>query len=192
MVVLLVAVTTSISGAGRLAYPMGQRQMLPHAFGKLNCRTLIAPVSIVSSTLIAATLLVIGHFIPTEAVRFLAELFSFGVLSRSRPPSSPSSGSASRSRTSIGPSGLRATCESEAPTPIAALIGAPLTFAIWIFSLATHDATRIAGPAWLLVGALVYVGHKWSRHKTIFGRVLPADPDLVPEVEGVSTSGSSS
>ena len=78
--VLVVAVTTSISGAGRLAYAMGQRQMLPHAFGTLNRRTLIAPASIVSSTLIAATLLVIGHFIPTEATQFLAGLFSFGVL----------------------------------------------------------------------------------------------------------------
>ena len=186
VVVLLVAVTTSISGAGRLAYSMGQRQMLPHAFGKLNRRTLIAPVSIVSSTLIAATLLVIGHFIPTEAVRFLAGLFSFGVLLaftaaqlavirlRFTEPD--------LDRPFRAPGNVRIR---GADVPIAALIGAPLTFAIWIFSLATHDATRIAGPAWLLAGALVYVGTRWSRHKSILGRVLPADPDLVPEVEGI-------
>ncbi len=186
VLVLLVAVTTSISGAGRLAYSMGQRQMLPHAFGKLNRRTLIAPVSIVSSTLIAATLLVIGHFIPTEAVRFLAGLFSFGVLLaftaaqlavirlRFTEPD--------LDRPFRAPGNVRIR---GADVPIAALVGAPLTFAIWIFSMATHDATRIAGPAWLLVGALVYVGTRWSRHKTILGRVLPADPDLVPEVEGV-------
>ena len=184
--VLLVAVTTSISGAGRLAYSMGQRQMLPHAFGKLNRRTLIAPVSIVSSTLIASALLVIGHFIPTEAVRFLAGLFSFGVLLaftaaqvavirlRFTEPD--------LDRPFRAPGNVRIR---GADVPIAALVGAPLTFAIWIFSMATHDATRIAGPAWLLVGAIVYVGTRWSRHKTIFARVQPADPDLVPEVEGV-------
>ena len=149
VVVLLVAVTTSISGAGRLAYSMGQRQMLPHASGKLNRRTLIAPVSIVSSTLIAATLLVIGHFIPTEAVRFLAGLFSFGVLLaftaaqlavirlRFTEPD--------LERPFRAPGNVRIR---GADVPIAALIGAPLTFAIWIVSLATHDATRIAGPAW--------------------------------------------
>ena len=185
-VVLLVAVTTSISGAGRLAYSMGQRQMLPHAFGKLNRRTLIAPVSIVSSTLIAATLLVIGHFIPTEAVRFLAGLFSFGVLLAFTAAqlavirlrfTEPDLGRPFRAPGNVRIRG--------ADVPIAALVGAPLTFAIWIFSMATHDATRIAGPAWLLAGALVYVGTRWSRHKTILGRVLPADPDLVPEVEGI-------
>ncbi|HEV2902690.1 MAG TPA: universal stress protein [Gaiellaceae bacterium] len=184
--VLLVAVTTSISGAGRLAYSMGQRQMLPHAFGKLNRRTLIAPASIVSSTLIAATLLVIGHFIPTEAVRFLAGLFSFGVLLaftaaqlavirlRFTEPD--------LDRPFRVPGNVRIR---GADVPVAALVGAPLTFAIWIFTMATHEATRIAGPAWLLVGVLVYIGTRWSRHKTILGRVLPADPDLVPEVEGV-------
>ena len=184
--VLLVAVTTSISGAGRLAYSMGQRQMLPHAFGTLNRRTLIAPASIVSSTLIAAALLIIGHFIPTEASEFLAGLFSFGVLlaftaaqlavirlrftepDLDRPFRAP------------GDVRIRGTA-----VPLAALIGAPLTFAIWILSLATHEATRIAGPAWLLLGAVVFVGVRWSHHRTILGRVVPAEPDLVPELEGV-------
>ena len=185
-IVLLVAVTTSISGAGRLAYSMGQRQMLPHAFGTLNRRTLIAPASIVSSTLIAAALLIIGHFIPTEASEFLAGLFSFGVLlaftaaqlavirlrftepDLDRPFRAP------------GDVRIRGTA-----VPLAALIGAPLTFAIWILSLATHEATRIAGPAWLLLGALVFVWTRWSHHRTILGRVVPAEPDLVPELEGI-------
>ncbi|MGH3079686.1 MAG: APC family permease, partial [Gaiellaceae bacterium] len=78
--VLVTAVTTSISGAGRIAYAMGRREMLPHTLGTLNRRTLISPAAIVGAAFIASTLLVIGHFIPTEAVRFLAGLFSFGVL----------------------------------------------------------------------------------------------------------------
>jgi APA family basic amino acid/polyamine antiporter len=184
--VLLVAVTTSISGAGRLAYSMGQRDMLPHTFGTLRRRTLISPAAIVGSALIASTLLVIGHFIPTEAVRFLAGLFSFGVLLaftaaqlaviklRFSEPDLP--------RPFRVPLNVRIR---GADVPLPALVGLPLTFAIWIVTMATHDATRIAGPLWLLFGAAVYVGTRLSRQQSIFGRVLPAEPDLVPAEEGV-------
>jgi basic amino acid/polyamine antiporter, APA family len=184
--VLLTAVTTSISGAGRIAYSMGQREMLPHTFGTLNRRTLISPAAIVSAALIASALLVIGHFIPTEAVRFLAGLFSFGVL-------------LAFTAAQIAVIRLRFT-EPDlvrpfrvpwnirirgADVPVAALVGAPLTFAIWLGSLATHEATRIAGPVWLLLGAVVYVMTRVSRSESVLGRVIPAEPDLVPAPEGV-------
>jgi basic amino acid/polyamine antiporter, APA family len=174
--VLLTAVTTSISGAGRIAYSMGRREMLPHTFGTLNRRTLISPAAIVSAALIASTLLVIGHFIPTEAVQFLAGLFSFGVL-------------LAFTAAQLAVIRLRFT-EPELPRPFraplaAAVIGAPLTFAIWVMALVTHDATRIAGPLWLLFGALVYVATRLSGHQPVLGRVVPAEPDLVPAPEGV-------
>ena len=35
----------------------------------------------------------------------------------------------------------------------AALVGAPLTFAVWVVALATHAGARYAGPAWLALGA---------------------------------------
>jgi APA family basic amino acid/polyamine antiporter len=184
--VLLTAVTTSISGAGRIAYTMGQREMLPHTFGTLNRRTLISPAAIVSAALIASALLVIGHFIPTEAVRFLAGLFSFGVL-------------LAFTAAQLAVIRLRFTePELERPfrapfdvrirgtdVPAVALVGAPLTFAIWIASLVTHDATRIAGPLWLVLGAVVYVATRLSRGESLVGRVVPAEPDLVPAPEGV-------
>jgi APA family basic amino acid/polyamine antiporter len=173
--VLLTAVTTSISGAGRIAYAMGQREMLPHTFGTLNRRTLISPAAIVSSALIASALLVIGHYIPTEAVRFLAGLFSFGVL-------------LAFTAAQLAVIRLRFTEPDlerpfRAPLP-AAVIGAPLTFAIWVLALVTHEATRIAGPLWLLLGAAVYVYSRVSAHKSVLGRVVPAEPDLVPAPEG--------
>ncbi|HEU6445130.1 MAG TPA: universal stress protein [Gaiellaceae bacterium] len=184
--VLLVAVTTSISGAGRLAYSMGQRDMLPHTFGTLNRRTLISPAAIVSSALIASTLLVIGHFIPTEAVRFLAGLFSFGVLLAFTAAqlaviklrfSEPELERPFRVPLNVRIRG--------ADVPVPALVGLPLTLGIWIAAMATHEATRIAGPLWLLFGAAVYIGTRLSRHETVFGRVLPAEPDLVPAEEGL-------
>jgi basic amino acid/polyamine antiporter, APA family len=184
--VLLVTVTTSISGAGRLAYSMGQRQMLPHTFGTLNRRTLLPPVAIVSAALIASTLLVIGHFIPTEAVRFLAGLFSFGVLLAFTAAqlaviklrfSEPELERPFRVPLNVRIRGVA--------VPLPALVGAPLTFAIWLVSMATHEATRIAGPVWLLVGAAVYIWTRRSQDESILGRVVPAEPDLVPDVEGV-------
>jgi APA family basic amino acid/polyamine antiporter len=184
--VLLTAVTTSISGAGRLAYSMGQRQMLPHTFGVLNRRTLISPAAIVSAALIASTLLVIGHYIPTEAVRFLAGLFSFGVLLAFTAAqlaviklrfSEPDLERPFRVPLNVGIRG--------AQVPLPALIGAPLTFAIWVISLVTHDATRIAGPVWLALGAVVYIWTRLAGRETVLGRVVPAEPDLVPAPEGM-------
>jgi APA family basic amino acid/polyamine antiporter len=183
--VLLTAVTTSISGAGRLAYSLGQHDMIPHAFGTLNRRTLIAPPAIVGSALIAASLLVIGHFIPTEAVKFLAGLFSFGVLFAFTAAqlaviklrfSEPELKRPFRAALNVRIRGVE--------VPVPALLGAPLTFTIWILALATHDATRIAGPLWLLAGGLIYIGTRWSRGEPILGRVVPAEADLVPAPEG--------
>ena len=183
--VLLVVVTTSISAAGRLAYSMGRRQMLPHTFGVLNRRTLISPAAIVSAALIASGLLVIGYFIPTEAVRFLAGLFSFGVLIAFTAAqlaviklrfSEPDLERPFRVPLNVRIRG--------ADVPIPALLGVPLTFAIWIVTMVTHDATRIAGPLWLLFGAVVFIATRLAGPGRVFGRVLPAEPDLVPEIEG--------
>jgi len=58
--VLVIAVTTAISGAGRLALSLGRHNMLPHAFGVLNRRTLIAPVSILSGAAIASVLMIVA------------------------------------------------------------------------------------------------------------------------------------
>jgi basic amino acid/polyamine antiporter, APA family len=183
--VLIVAVTTSISGAGRLAYSLGQHEMIPHAFGKLNRRTLIAPPAIVASAAIASGLLIVGEALGTE-VRFLAGLFSFGVLLAFTAAqiaviklrvSEPD-----LERPFRVPGNVRIR---GADVPVAALVGAPLTFTIWVLALATHEATRVAGPLWLLLGAVVYVGTRLGRRASLLGRVVPAEADLVPAPEGI-------
>jgi nucleotide-binding universal stress UspA family protein len=63
-------------------------------------------------------------------------------------------------------------------------VGAPLTVAIWVAALLTHDAARIAGPIWLVLGALVFVGSRVAARERVLGRVTPALGDLVPEIEG--------
>ncbi len=185
VVILVAAVSTSISGAGRLAYSLGQHNMLPHRFGVLNRRTLIAPVSIVASVVIASALLLIAHAVGTE-VRFLASLYSFGVLVAFTAAqlavirlrfTEPELDRPYRAPLNVRIRGVE--------LPVPALIGAPLTFAIWVAALFTHPAARIAGPIWLLLGLAVFVGVRRYERQPLTKRVSAPVPDLVPEVEGV-------
>ncbi len=181
--VLLAAIATSMSGAGRLAYALGKHEMLPHAFARLNRRTLIAPITIVSVAAIASAFL-IGSVIAGRPVRSLAGLYSFGVL-------------LTFTAAQIAVIRLRMTePDLERPfrapgtmrfrgheLPVAALVGAPLTFAIWVVTMFTHDAARIVGPIWLFAGALIFVAVRHYRGEHLL-RAEPAIPDLVPEEEG--------
>jgi nucleotide-binding universal stress UspA family protein len=68
--------------------------------------------------------------------------------------------------------------------PLAALVGIPLTFGLWVAAVATHDAARVVGPLWVVVGAVVYVAVRLAGRESVFGHVTPADPDLVPHPHG--------
>ena len=183
-VILVAVITTSFSGAGRLAYSLGRHDMLPRAFGRLNRTTLISPATLATTALISASVLLIA-WAADDPVTFLASLYSFGVL-------------IAFAAAQVAVVRLRFT-EPElerpfrvpgnivvrgTPVPVAALIGAPLTFAIWLAALLTHDAARIAGPIWLGLGALVFIGSRLVARERVLGRVTPAVGDLVPEVEG--------
>ena len=182
--ILVAVVTTSFSGAGRLAYSLGKYEMLPRPFGRLNRRTLIAPASIVATAVISAGLLLIARQ-AGQPVRFLTSLYSFGVL-------------IAFTAAQVAVVRLRFTePELERPfrvpgnvrlrgveIPLAALVGAPLTLAIWVAAIATHDAARVAGPLWLVIGAVVYTASRLIAHERLLGKVTPAIGDLVPEIEG--------
>lgn len=183
-VVLLAAATTSISGIGRVVYTLGRHQMLPHAFGTFGRRSTLPPAAILGAAVVSSALVIFAAAIGNE-VRFLASLYSFGVLItfaiaqaavvrlRYSEPDLPR------------PFFVRVNLRlGGRPVPVAALVGIPLVIALWGISLATHDAARIGGPAWLLLGAVMFVGARWSRGAGLFGRIEAATPDLVPEREG--------
>src|SRR5437764_3845774 len=77
--VLLAAATTSMSGFGRLAYSLGEHGQLPAVYGRLNRRTLVAPVAIASAAGVSILVLAATSLLH-DRVSFLASLFSFGVL----------------------------------------------------------------------------------------------------------------
>jgi basic amino acid/polyamine antiporter, APA family len=155
--VLLAAATTSMSGCTRLAYSLSQYGQLPRAFGRLNRRTLVSPVAICATAAVASGLVVLTGVIG-EDVAFLASLYSFGVLLtftaaqlavlklRASEPDLPRP---FRAPFDVTVRGVR--------VPLPALVGAPLTFAVWIVAMVTHPGARFAGPAWLVVGGAVYL-----------------------------------
>ena len=155
--ILLVAVTTSISGFSRLAYSLGEHEQLPRSFGRLSRRAHVSPQAIFAAAVLSSGL-VIGTSFLTDDVAFLASLFSFGVLLaftaaqlaviklRIDEPDLP--------RPYRAPLNVRIG-RSEIPLP--AIVGSIATFAIFIVALATHPAARYAGPAWLVCGLVVFV-----------------------------------
>jgi APA family basic amino acid/polyamine antiporter len=169
--ILLTAATTSISGFGRLAYSLGEHGQLPRKFGWLSPRTLVSPQSIIAAAVISIALLA-GTALLKHPVFFLASLFSFGVL-------------LAFTATQLAVIRLRATQpELRRPfsvpftvgrIPIPSLIGALLTFAIWIDALATHKGARYGGPAWLAVGIVLYVVVRKARGEGLLERVVSAD-----------------
>ncbi|HZT90605.1 MAG TPA: universal stress protein [Gaiellaceae bacterium] len=169
--ILITAVTTSISGFSRLAYSMGEHGQLPRSFSRLSRRAHVAPAAIVSVAAVAAAIVVATAFF-TNDVSFLASLFSFGVLVaftaaqlavirlRIREPDLP--------RPYRAPFGVQVG-RHELPLP--AIVGSVATFAIWIVAMATHPAARYAGPAWLVLGAVIFVTVRSARGEGIFERV---------------------
>jgi basic amino acid/polyamine antiporter, APA family len=169
--ILLTAATTSISGFGRLAYSLGEHGQLPRKFGLLRKRTLVAPQSIVAAALISIALLA-GTAPLAHPVFFLASLFSFGVL-------------LAFTAAQLAVIKLRFTDpERRRPyrvpfsvgrVPVPSLVGAALTFVVWIVALATHAGARYAGPAWLAVGLVIYVRVRRARGERLTERVVSAD-----------------
>jgi len=169
--ILLTAATTSISGFGRLAYSLGEHGQLPRKFGLLRARTLVAPQSIVAAALISIALLA-GTAALAHPVLFLASLFSFGVLLAFTAAqlaviklrlSDPE-----RRRPYRVPLTIRRI-------PVPSVVGAVLTFTVWIVALATHEGARYAGPAWLGAGLVVYVAVRKARGERLTERVVSAD-----------------
>jgi APA family basic amino acid/polyamine antiporter len=179
-VILLVAVTTSISGFTRLAHSLGEHGQLPRAFGRLNRRTLVSPEAIVSAALIS-TALMIGTSFVRDDVAFLASLFSFGVLAaftaaqlaviklRFSEPELP--------RPYRAPANVRLR---GVEVPLPAIVGSAATFAIWIAALGTHSGARYGGPAWLAAGLVVYALVRRGRGEGLLEHV-EAPPEVLPE-----------
>ena len=154
--ILLMAITTSISGCARLAHSMGTHGMLPRAIGRFERRTLVPRQTIAAITAVAIGVVLVGAAIGDEA-KLLASTYSFGVLLAFTLAQlavirlrrlEPDLHRPFRARPDVRIGGV--------DVPLAALIGAPLTGAIFVLAMVTHEGARYAGPAWLAIGLVVY------------------------------------
>ena len=180
--ILLASVTTSISGFCRLAYSLGEHGQLPRSFGRLNRRTLVSPQAIVSVVVVSSALVIASAFVKHD-VSLLAGIFSFGVL-------------LAFTATQIAVIRLR-IAEPDLPRPyrtplnitirkaeipLPAIVGAVLTFAIWIIALWTHAGARFAGAVWLAIGLIVYAAVRRSRGEGLTERVVAPDTVIFTDV----------
>ena len=180
--ILLTAITTSISGFSRLAYSLGEHGQLPRVFGRLHRRTLVSPQAIAAVALITCAIVVATAFTNNNVV-FLASVYSFGVL-------------IAFTATQLAVIRLR-VAEPDLPRPyrvpldvkvrgaeipLPAVVGAILTFAVWVISLVTHPGARYAGPAWLAAGLLVYVVVRRSHGEGLTERVVAPDEQHFADV----------
>lgn len=178
--ILIAAATTSISGFTRLAYSLGEHGQLPRAYGRLHRRTLASPAALASAALIASALVLVTSQLKNP-VAFLASLFSFGILLaftaaqlaviklRFAEPD--------RRRPFKVPLSVRVR---GAEVPLPSVVGALLTFAIWIVALATHPGARYAGPAWLAAGLVVFVVTRRSHGEGLTEHVASTDEQVLP------------
>jgi basic amino acid/polyamine antiporter, APA family len=173
--ILLAAVTTSISGFSRLAYSLGEHGQLPRGFGRLSRRAHVSPQAIMAAAAISSGLVIATSFLRHD-IAFLASLFSFGVLlaftaaqvaviklrvsepDLARPYRAPFN---VRIRGSL--------------IPLPAIVGAVGTASVFVIALVTHPAARYAGPVWLAVGLVVFVGVRMAHGEGLLERVIALD-----------------
>jgi len=181
--VLITIIATAMAGAERLAYSMARYDMLPHVFARPERGSSPTSAATLAAAIIAPALIVLANVVG-DGARFLAGLYSFGVL-------------IAMTAAQIAVIRLRiAEPDLERPfrvpgsvrwrgalIPLPCVVGATLTFALWVASLFTHGGAFIAGPVWLALGAVVYLLSRRAGGETILGRATPAVPDLVPDVE---------
>ena len=145
--ILLAAVTTSISGFSRLAYSLGEHGQLPR-----ELRPAQPPGARLAARDRRGRDRLVGdrrsrRRSSSDDVSFLASLFSFGVLlafTAAQLAVIKLRVARARSAAAVPRAVQRAIRGAEIPLP--AIVGAIGTFAVWILALATHPAARYAGP----------------------------------------------
>jgi basic amino acid/polyamine antiporter, APA family len=166
-------VTTSISGCARLAHSMGTHGMLPRELGRLERKTLVSREAIAAISLVAIAVLLVSATV-TDQARFLAGTYSFGVLLAFTLAQlavirlrrlEPDLGRPFRARPDVRIRGVA--------VPLPALVGAPLTAAVFVVALVTHESARYAGPAWIAIGLGVYA---LTRTRARVGMLQDVDP----------------
>jgi basic amino acid/polyamine antiporter, APA family len=155
--ILLLAITTSFSGAGRLSVVMGERLQLPAGFAKRHRRSLQPAFALGGVGLVASAFVIVAALFEGEEVLSLASIYSFGILIafglanasivwlRIMEPDMP------RPFIMRGNVWVRGRL-----IPITAIAGAIGAFGAWVIALGTHPGARDVGVLWMVAGLGLY------------------------------------
>jgi APA family basic amino acid/polyamine antiporter len=175
---LLVTISSNsgVFGASRIAYSMGQNQLLPAWFQKVSRKSKTPVGTILIFSGVAVVWLLWAFFQQEQALNFLADLYAFGaslsytlvfcalITLRYTDTAAP--------RRFKMPLNFRLTVAGHrGDISIFAIAGLLGIFAILTFTLITHPVGRIAGPAWVLLGILLFVIYRWRSDRPVFGSV---------------------
>ena len=154
VLILIGAVTTSVSGITRLTYSLAEHGSLPREFARLERRALVSSEAILIASGLAIGVIVLTQVAAGGDPAFLASAYSFGVLIAFTAAqlavirlrvTEPELTRPFRARPDVSIRGYR--------IPLPALVGAPLTTAVWVLAMVTHSGARYVGTLWLRRGA---------------------------------------
>ncbi len=178
--VLIQAANGQMLGISRLSYSLARNRQIPSLAGRLHERRGTPYIAIG-----IAGVLAFGLTVPAD-VDFLAGTFAFGamltftlahvsiIVLRFREADRPR---AFRVPLSIPVRG--------GSIPVPAAIGALLSGAGWVSVIVLHEGARLAGPAWMAAGIVLYVVYRGGQDKPLRKRFTIPEAALKeePEVE---------
>ena len=175
--ILLLAITTSFSGAARLSMTMGERLQLPGVFASRSRRSLQPAAALVGVGALACAFLIVAAFFEGEEVLLLASIYSFGILIafglanasivwlRISEPDMP------RPFMMHGNVWIRGRL-----IPLTAVAGALAAFAAWVIALGTHPGARDVGVLWMVAGIALYAAVRIRARFPMMERYEPGAP----------------
>ena len=175
-VTLVAAANSAMMGLGRLGYSLATNRQIPSALGRLHSRRSTPFVLIGVAALLAGALviprdldLLVGIFAFGAMLGFTIAHLSIVVL-RFREPD--------RLRPYRTPLSVQLR---GAAVPLPAVIGATVSFGLWISVLVLHTGARYVGLAWMAGGLLLYVIYRTTQGKPLLRRVTVAEATLRAE-----------
>ncbi|MCW2928824.1 MAG: amino acid permease [Thermoleophilia bacterium] len=179
--VLLLAASTAVAGMGRAAYFMSRHRQAPSALFRIDRRTGVPRRAVAVLTLLSLVLLAVTISLSDSAV-VLAQVYAFGATFTTtlaglaimrlrytepdleRPFIAPWNVQLGRGRVSL-----------------LVLAGTIASGAMWVLVIATHDAARVVGLAWMVFGFVGYATYRITHGLPIRARVDPRQiesPDI--------------
>jgi len=174
--ILVAAATTSVSGITRLTYSLAEHGGLPREFARLERRALVSSEAILIAAALGIVLIVMTEVAADGDPAFLASIYSFGVLVAFTAAQLAVIRLRMREPALERPFFARPNVSLRgASVPVAALVGAPLTAAIWVLAMVTHAGARYVGSLWLMLGLVIFAAVRRSQRRGLLEHVAPVE-----------------